>query len=266
MKHNGMLLVTDLDGTLLTSDKRITAKSKDAVLKLRDSGGDITIATGRSVESARKYVDEIGIELPVIVYNGVMIYDYKSEKPLWNDCLTENAKQYALKILERFPCAGMEVLRRDKIYVINDNSYVREHIDIEKLENVVCGIDDVPFEWYKILMALDPKVIPEVQKFVKEEDFADVYFVRTSECYFEMLPKGSCKGNALKQLCRITGHDILNTAAVGDYNNDCEMIEYSKIGGAMGTAPESVKDSADIIVSSSDDNGFAEFVRYAMGK
>ncbi len=260
MDNFNMLLFTDLDGTLLTHDKRISDESVAAISRLRAHGGDVTVATGRSVESARRYVDMAGITLPVIVYNGVMIYDYKSEKTLWNDMLTDKAFNYVKIIKDRFSNVGIEVLRNDKIYVIASNRHVKEHIEIEMLEYVSCELSETPKNWFKVLMALDECDIPTLAEFINEQGFEDVYCIQTSRNYFEMLPKGSSKGNAMKILCSLLGKDIKDTAAIGDYNNDCEMIEYSRVGGAMGSAPDSVKSVSDVICPDCEQNGFAYFV------
>lgn len=258
------ILFSDLDGTLLTDDKRISPENIAAIKRLRDFGGELTVATGRSVESARKYVNAAGITLPVIVYNGVMIYDYGKERVLWNDRLTENAAEYVAVIKNNFPNVGIEILRNDKIYVVTDNRHVREHVEIEKLENTICALDDVPSEWFKVLMALDEDKIPELAEFIKNQGFEDVYCVQTSKNYFEMLPLGSNKGSAMKRLCQILGKSAESAAAVGDYNNDCEMIQYAAAGAAMANAPESVKAVADIVVGDNMQNGFAQFVDYIL--
>lgn len=260
MDNFDMLLFTDLDGTLLTHDKRISDENMSAISRLRARGGDVTVATGRSVESARRYVNAAGINLPVIVYNGVMIYDYKSEKILWNDMLTEKAVSYVKIIKDRFPNVGIEILRNDKIYVIASNRHVKEHIEIEMLEHTSCELSKTPKDWFKVLMALDEDDIPALAEFINGQGFEDVYCVRSSKNYFEMLPKGSSKGNAMKILCSLLGKDIKNTAAIGDYNNDCEMIEYASVGAAMESAPDIVKSVSDVVCPDCEQNGFAYFV------
>lgn len=261
-----LLVASDLDGTLLTHAKTISPKNRQAIKLLRESGSDITIATGRSIESARKYVKAVGVTLPVIVYNGVVIYDYETEKIIWNDNLTEKAFDYVKLIKEKFPQIGIEILRSDTIYLVADNEHVRDHIGIENLSFKECELEQVPKGWFKVLMALDEDLIPVVNQFVNEQNFSDVYCVQTSRNYFEMLPIGSSKGNALKMLCERLNIDTDNTAAIGDYNNDCEMIKIAGVGAAMDNAPDSVKQYADIVVADSEDDGFSEFIDYLLNK
>lgn len=266
MKKIDTLLFTDLDGTLLTHSKRISDNNISAINRLREHGGDVTVATGRSVESARRYVNKACVNLPVIVYNGVMIYDYQSEKILWNDMLTSKAAEYVRIIKENFPNVGIEVLRNDKIYVVVTNRHVKEHIETEMLEYVMCELSKTPKDWFKVLMALDEEDIPALAEFIDKQNFEDVYCVQTSRNYFEMLPKGSSKGNAMKILCGILNKDIKNTAAIGDYNNDLEMIECANTGAAMENAPDSVKSVADIVCPDCERDGFAYFVDYILNK
>lgn len=264
MNKTDYLLVSDLDGTLLTHEKHITDINRDAINRFRESGGEITVATGRSVESARKYVNLIGVTLPVIVYNGVMLYDYKSDEAIWNDNLTDKARDYVRVIKEKFPEVGIEILRSDRIYVVSNNHHVKDHIEMEMLEYCECELDNVPDGWFKVLMALDEDKIPEVAEFINKQHFEDVYFVQSSRNYYEMLPNGASKGNALKMLCKLLGKNIKRTAAIGDYNNDCEMIQIANIGAAMGNAPENVKAVANIVVAENKNNGFSEMIDYIL--
>lgn len=252
---SNVLLITDLDGTLLPENKILSQKDKDAIKRFRADGGKFTISTGRTVQSAMKYIEELDIDLPVVLYNGSLIYDIKAKKVMFTDVLPESAIDIGKEIYDFMEDPGGEVLRLDNIYVVCNNKYEKEHTKICQVEPVYTTIDEVPKgDWFKILFATEPSIITKIEEFVKSKNYP-VDFVRSHDIFIEMLPKGSSKGAALKEYIKLMGMENMKVFAAGDYHNDIEMLQTADIGAATANAQQAVKDIADVVLKHSSDEG-----------
>lgn len=261
---SGLLLVTDMDGTMLTTDKRISDENISAIRAFQKAGGRFSIATGRSIPSLEHYVHLLQIDTPVILYNGGAIYDYDKREIVWHSVLSKNAKEYTEDVYRKFPDIGIEILLDDQIYVVRSNAIVKKHLDTERLSYIACNIDEVPDGWFKVLFALEPSRMDEFEAYMLAKGYQDVCFVRSFTHYFEMLPEGSSKGGALCHLAEITGISMEKTVAIGDYFNDFEMIQNAGMGVAVANAPQKLKDAAKLVVCDNDHHAVAELIYHLM--
>lgn len=92
---SNIFLITDMDGTLLPENKILSDRDKSAIKQFIKDGGKFTIATGRTLQSAEKYIKELEIELPVILYNGSLIYDTHTDDVMFTDQLPDCSKEIA---------------------------------------------------------------------------------------------------------------------------------------------------------------------------
>lgn len=263
---NGLLLVTDMDGTMLTTDKHISNENIAAIRAFQKAGGRFSIATGRSIPSLEHYVHLLQIDTPVILYNGGAIYDYDKREILWHSILSENAELYVRDVYEKFPEIGIEILLDGQIYVARTNAIVKKHLDTEQLSYTICKIEEAPKGWFKVLFALEPSRMDEFENYMLSKGYNDVCFVRSFTHYFEMLPLGSSKGGALCHLAEITGIPLKQTVAIGDYFNDLEMIQNAGMGVAVANAPQELKDAAELVVCDNDHHAIAELINYLMNQ
>jgi len=261
---NGLLLVTDMDGTMLTTDKRISEENIAAIREFQKAGGRFSIATGRSIPSLEHYVHLLQIDTPVILYNGGAVYDYGKRKILWHNELCESAYEFTKDVYKTFPDVGIEILLDDQIYVAQSNSFVKQHLDNEHLSYVECSIDEAPKGWYKVLFALDPALMDEFEAYMRSKYDSEVCFVRSDVHYFEMLPLGSSKGGALLHLAELTGIPIDDTVAIGDYFNDYEMIQNAGFGVVVENAPPELKKIAKLVVCDNDHHAIADIIHRLM--
>lgn len=248
-------LITDLDGTLLPDDKILSETDKAAIRRFRNDGGKFSVATGRTLQSAQRYIDELQIDMPVILYNGSVIYDNAEQKVLYTDELPPQAENIALDLMKILETAGVEVLRLDNIYVVCNNKYEEEHINICQVTPCYTTFDKVPKgNWYKILFAESAEKIDEFEKYLEKHDFP-VDFVRSNDIFIEMLPKNSSKGAALQEYIKLLNMDDITVIAAGDYPNDIEMLTAADFGAAPLNALRSVKDKADILLQNTSSQG-----------
>lgn len=258
---SNIFLITDMDGTLLPENKILSEKDKQAIKRFRKDGGKFTVATGRTLQSALKYIKELEIELPVILYNGSLIYDTHTDAVMFTDELPSYSKEIAEELFKYMENPGGEVLRLDNIYVVCNNEYEKEHTRICQVDPIYAELDSVPVGgWFKILFATEPSLVSKLEEYVKTKDYT-VDFVRSHDIFIEMLPKGSSKGAALKEYIKLLNMENCTIVAAGDYHNDIEMLQTADIGAATANAQQEVKDIADIVLKkSSDEHAIAELI------
>jgi len=271
-----VMLITDMDGTLLTDKKTINPVDLKAIEQFRLRKGIFTVATGRNFKSASQYFQELQIDCPVILYNGGMIYDTTHNKPAYIDELHDCAEDVAKAILEEFPSIACEILTPKDIYVVQDNEFEQEHNRYCKvtpqfytLSKFIKDVkEDRKEECIKMLFAMDKSIMPKLQKFVDKMGFNTYLdFVKSTDQYFEMLPKGCSKGTALEHYKKILGLKDVIIVAVGDYNNDIEMLKTAHLGIATNNALKNVRSSADIVTNHNNNTGaIAETIDYIISK
>ena len=120
LKH--LLLISDLDGTLLPSDKRIPPEDLEIIRQFQAAGGRFTIATGRTYEAASVYLEQVQPNAPVILYNGAMLFDPVKKQPIATLPLASSVRQIVRELLDWNPDMGAEILTADGIYVIRLNA------------------------------------------------------------------------------------------------------------------------------------------------
>ena len=157
-----LLLITDLDGTLLPSDKRIPPEDLEIIHRFQAAGGRFTIATGRTYEAAAAYLEQVQPNAPVILYNGAMLFDPVKQQPLVTLPLEPSVRQIVQEFLDWNPEMGAEILTAEGIYVIRVNEVERQHIATCGVTPVFTDLAHAPREsWLKVLFALEP---PEVDR------------------------------------------------------------------------------------------------------
>lgn len=263
-----VILFSDMDGTLLTRKKEITQKDLDAIKRFPSLGGKFTVATGRTVQTFEQYRDMLDINIPIILFNGALIYDYSTKETLYMNPLPENAKDIALEILANMPEAGGEVLKADGTYVFRNNDYEQLHTDICKIVPNYSELKDIDSAgWLKVLFAMAPEEIPHMELLVHQSGYDSVSFVKSSDIFYEMLTEGISKGSALSEYRRIKGYEDYTFVAIGDFDNDLEMVQEADLGVCPANAEDSVKQKADLVLEKTCDEGaVAELIDYIISK
>lgn len=263
MDFKKVILISDLDGTLLTDDKRISEKDIYAIEEFRSDGGLFTAATGRGVAMAENVVKKIGIDIPCVIFNGAAVYDFNRREFLWHSSMPDCAYDYIRGLEAEFPDIGIEILRGEAVYVTDYNETVGEHLAIEQIKAVQCGLDDAPKgDWLKVLIAYPPEKIGGVIEYTREKCQTGVNWVHSSPMYYEMLPEGISKGYGYKKLLSLLGKEDLFTVAVGDYGNDYDMVRSADLGVAVANAQEQIKSAAKLIVSDNNNSPISRIIDY----
>lgn len=252
-KFDGILLATDLDGTLLSDDKSISEENKNAIEYFMSEGGHFTITTGRSKHGIDSILERIKPNSPIVLFNGSAVYDINKDKIVWETFLDDNAKNVLEMIENKFPFAGIEVCGKNGIYVSRGNELIRQQLAFENIAENYLHFSKVSEPWRKALFVQEEDKLP----YVREEIAASIYsknynFMQSSPYYYEILPKDASKGNGLLKIAEILGIPPEKTIGIGDNENDISLVRDAGVGVAVANAIPSLLDIADFI--STDNN------------
>ena len=238
-----LLVVSDLDGTLLTSSEGLPGCNAAMIRLFSALGGRFTVATGRSPASARRALDGLPLGAPAIVFNGGMLYDYEKGVVAAEHFLPRQTALDAIRALTaQAPEVGVEVLADNgRMYLPACGAVVQRHAVREGLPYVAAQLEDIPGRWYKVLFGAPPAVLSSLEQFAAGLEWEGAYFTATSPTYLELMPQGVDKGSALRELCALIGVAAENVIAVGDYYNDIGMLRAAGHPVAVGNAAPQVK-------------------------
>lgn len=252
-KFDGVLLCSDMDDTLLTTDKKISDENKSALEYFMLEGGYFAFATGRVPKGARLGMKYIVPNAPIICYNGAGIYDYREEKLLWSRSLDKDASDVVKLIEKNVPHAAIEVCTKDNVYCCRTNRIIRRQFEIEQFEDNYIDFRDITEEWVKAIFMVETEEMPALRSLIAESEFAGGYnYIQSSPNYYEMLPKGASKGDAMRELAKLLGIAPKHTIGVGDNENDLTMVSMAGIGVAVANAIPEVRSAADYITVDND--------------
>ena len=260
-KFDGILICTDLDGTLLRNDKTISEENSEAIEYFKREGGYFTFVTGRMYFTARRLYDMVKPNAPIGCINGGGIYDYEQEKYLWSMILPEGARELVGAVYDAVPSAGIQLNALDAIYFCRDNDamyHFRKRTGATFLQGDYRTVD-VPVG--KVVFGDEPENISKIAEVLSNHPrSAEFDYIRSEKTLYEILPKGSSKGNLLIKLAEILGVDARKTVAIGDYNNDVSMIRAAGVGVAVANAVEEAKAVADIVTVSNEESAIAKII------
>lgn len=263
MDFNKVVIMTDLDGTLLDDEKNISQADLNAINDFCDKGGKFTIATGRGYSMAKPVAEKLKLRIPAVIFNGSAVYDFKTESFLWQSEVTERARDYIRLVMERFPDVGIEVLHKHTVYVPALNDVERMHMALENVRADICRIEDIPYGgWLKVLFAYPAEKMSELSRFIDENCAEGTNRVLSAPVFYELLPTGISKAYGYKKLIELMGYTDRFTVAAGDYPNDAQMVAEADLGVAVSNAHEEVKKAAKLIIGSNNDNPLSHIIDY----
>jgi len=266
MIFDGIVLLSDIDGTLATYDRVIQPKNIDAVRYFTENGGMFAVATGRTAHSARHMISQLSVNCPCITVNGAAIYDYVHEKMLHVTYLNHAATVLFEPIIQRYPEVGIEINVDGILKCVRYSVRSEEHIIYELGEFTQYSMEDIDKDskWFKILFTGSKKLIDCVEELGKQllTDDAPYYLVRSEPTLFEILPKGATKGDGVRFLSEYLSIPITNIYAIGDFYNDIEFLKAAGFSAAVKDAPDEVLAVTDYTTCSCQDGAVADFITF----
>jgi Cof subfamily protein (haloacid dehalogenase superfamily) len=254
------MIVSDLDGTLLSENHILTDSVIDAIQQFRSSGGLFTFATGRFRPSVQKIVDELNIDIPFILCNGSVIAD--RDQILETATLSLNELAPLLMEADRQELTVM-LFREEIVEVFRQTQDVKL---FQQKEGLLCGLvdpglsawRDTDFLVQKVLIIGDMQRIKTIWNSYPASFRGCYTTVQSEENFFEIIPLNQSKGEALKKLMALMKVSPSEVMSLGNQLNDMDMLEYSGIGVAVANSHPDLKAKASFVCSKSYGEGVVE--------
>ena len=263
------LIALDIDGTLTNSQKKISPPTKEALLEIQEQGYIVVIATGRPTGGVRDLADELELDRFgsfVLSYNGGNITNWKTKEVIYRQELPKQT----IPALHSFAVSkgiGIITYENDSIVAGTDiNKYKQLEADITKLD--IRKVDNFPeyinFPCTKCLISGEPEAVEAAEKELKKHYNSLLNIFRSEPFFLEIMPKGIDKAHSLLKLLSSLGLTAEQMICCGDGFNDISMIEVAGLGVAMENAQDLVKEAADFVTKSNDDNGILHVINKFM--
>ena len=249
-RYDDILLISDLDGTLIPRYEMISAENIRAINTFTAAGGAFAAATGRTPGSALPYLGGVTVNAPSIFFNGAMLKDITVDHILETRTLEGDLwRTFAARVLYQFPRACVEVYTAEHCHILSpeenddprlmDEFYNVNHTNLQAVENKT---------WLKFFIYDAPINLSFVERLAKELGIDKCSTSFYSEAnYLEFVPPGTSKGAMAEVLHAMPAYAGRRIIACGDYGNDVELLRMADIGIAPEDASEEAKAASDRI-------------------
>ncbi|NLG32189.1 MAG: HAD family phosphatase [Syntrophomonadaceae bacterium] len=255
------LVAIDLDDTLLNPGLEISPGCAAAIRAVREKGILVTLATGRMYRSALPYALQLGVDIPLITYQGALVQSSLSEDILYYKPVP---RQAAREVMSIFKDMGVHyhTYFQDDLYMDTLTPEGMSYLELAGVRPVIVNdlIETLQYEESIKIMAIikNETQVERTEQILKNIYGTSLNITRSKPHFLEIM---NCKANkaiALQVIARHYNIDRSEVLAVGDSYNDLEMIQWAGIGVAMGNARKRVKEVADFVTLTNEEEGVAE--------
>jgi len=257
------LIVSDIDGTLLTSENELNPLTEEAIRAvINDKRCDFTLSTGRAFPLALPMALYFKLKIPFIYSSGA-IYDPRDNRLISAPSIKPIQIEKVEKIAEKFGVGMITHTKTGMFCRVNDEDWETiaslewmkgERVDhARRVEDVKI---DVPGEIIRLDIFAEVDWLAAVWQEINEL-IPNVHAIKMKRS-IEISHVGMHKGTALTTLSQQLSIPLKNIMAVGDSLNDIPLLQAAGYGVAMGTAPDALKEAADVVVPSADENGLVK--------
>ncbi|HEX3031118.1 MAG TPA: Cof-type HAD-IIB family hydrolase [Bacillota bacterium] len=258
------LIAMDVDDTLLDNQLHISPRVNRLINRLQAEGVVVTLATGRMFRSTLPLAKELGLDIPLITYQGALVKNCISGEVLLHRPLS---KERAIEVIRLGREQGLHI----NLY-LNDQLYYEQ---VSKAGEAYARLADVPVclvpdlaEFLvsqeegptKMLLIGEEQHLDNLLESTKSYFGGEVHVTKSKPIFLEFTNPTANKGTALAELAQQYGVTREEIMAFGDSYNDLEMLEYAGMGVAMGNARPALKEIADYITKGNDEDGVAEAI------
>lgn len=260
------LIAMDLDGTLNNDQKQITEITREALMQAQRRGVRLALASARPSPGLFRERDILRMQDYngiLMSYNGGRIVDAASGEVLFETSMDMEETRCVLRALEKLPVTPILDDGR-QFYVTDKNGFKVDYecrnnrMECSEVRNLADFLNFAPI---KILMSVDPAQIADVQAQIAALLPESLTVVQTAAFYLEVIPRVINKGQGILDICRVLQIDISEAMAFGDAENDIPMLRAAGMGVAMGNADAAVKEAADYVTLSNNEDGIADAIR-----
>ncbi|KGX86052.1 Cof-type HAD-IIB family hydrolase [Pontibacillus marinus] len=258
------LIALDLDGTLLTDDKKISERNKQAIAKARQEGHIVAIATGRPHRASIDYYHEMDLDTPMVNFNGALIHHPKNS--MWDSIHSPMSIRTARKIVHT--CKELGV--KNVLAEVRDDVFLDRHdeelLEIFHTSGTPITIGDIQQHLEEdptsILIHPHPEQVPELRKHLDDQHAELIDHRKWGAPWhvIEVVRTGLNKAVGLHKIAHYYHIPQDRIIAFGDEDNDLEMLEYAGVGVAMDNAISELKDVSNYTTESNEGDGIAVFL------
>lgn len=266
---NYQVIALDLDGTLLTPDKKILPSSLTALQNARKSGAKIVIVTGRHYVAIHPFYQALALDTPAICCNGALLYDYQERKVLASDPLKPEQANQLIDLLDSYDVHGLMYADDAMIYQEPTGHIIRtekwgnalpesQRPVFRQVKSLRAAANEVDAIWKFALTDTDIEKLQNFTQIVERE--MGIACEWSWHDQVDVAQSGNSKGKRLAQWVESQGLSMSQVIAFGDNYNDLSMLKSAGLGVAMGNASDEVKASADMVIGNNTESGIAEIV------
>jgi Cof subfamily protein (haloacid dehalogenase superfamily) len=244
----------DVDGTLINDEYQLTPLTLKTLMDYQSRGGRIVLCTGRGPLNTLPILQELGVEGEMITYNGAATITSSALQIL---------DQFSFSIGEALPfirycrkhaihfdvCTPLEMYM-ERVSEIEKRMYEKYMLEPDLLQDI--ATIDQPL--VKFTAFGGEAIMNQVEKDWKQLDHG-LKVIRSGDFFIDVMNRKASKGNALKHLAELWEIDSSEIIAIGNYYNDLEMIRFAGLGIAMENSPEGVKQAANFVTASNNEEG-----------
>jgi 5-amino-6-(5-phospho-D-ribitylamino)uracil phosphatase len=259
------LIVLDLDGTLLTDEKKISSKTLDTLTKARMKGHEVMIATGRPYRASELYYQQLKLTTPIVNFNGAFVHH-----PM-NDAWGLYHEPMDLKVAKQIIDACDDFKFRNIVAEVMDDVYLHYHdekiIDVFMMGNPAISTGDIrnvlSDHPTSMLIHAEEEDVPEIRAHLDNVHAELIDHRRWAAPWhiIEIVKSGLNKAVGIERVASSLNIPQERIIAFGDEDNDLEMLEYAGTGVAMGNAIDPLKDIANEVTFSNQDDGIGRYLQ-----
>lgn len=260
------LIALDLDGTLTNDQKEITDETRDLLIELEKKGVHVVLASGRPTPGIDKEATTLQFKNYggyLLSYNGARVLDYRTGKVIYDQTVSSDMAHELYNRAKRF---GLSCMSYDDTHILTED--IGDHwVQIESfttkmpIKHVLDFKDSIQTPVNKILITGEPSYVQTILDDFKAPYENQLSIYRSNPYFIECMASGIDKAASLARLCDYLGVSQEETIAFGDGYNDLSLIEWCHTGVAMENAVDEVKQRADVITKSNNDNGVYVYLK-----
>lgn len=260
------MLVLDIDGTLTTSKKEISPATLKALLAIQEEGYYVVLASGRPTGGMMRYAKELQLKKYgnyLLSFNGARIMNCKTNEVIYQKTLPPTVIPELYKEALHW---GVGILAYEEDCIIAGTP-IDHYMEVESRINALPIKEVAQFDRYvtfpsnKCLMTGDPELLVQVEAALKKRYHTYLSIYRSEPYFLEIMPQRIDKAHSLQKLVTSLGLTMDQMICCGDGFNDVTMIEAAGLGVAMSNAQDVVKEAADYITDSNDNEGIVQVIQ-----
>lgn len=234
-------------------------RTRAAIAATRDAGIHVVLVTGRMFQAVRPYALEAGLDDPVVCYQGAVVAEPVSGRWLRHVPIPLGLARETIAAVNE-QGFGLNCYVDDELYVAEVTPEARRYADFQHLE--LHAVGDL-LEWLKepptkLVVIDDPEILDTLKQRMVARFDGRLYISKSLPYFLEFASPDVTKAAGLDFLSGHVGFSRAGTVAFGDGENDIELVEWAGYGVAVANAHERVKEAADFVCPSVDEEGVAQ--------